>query len=261
MKKQILVAMSVTLLSGCAFFNSLIDQSLDKAGQVAGNAIGDRMGRAVAGHLGSTWGPLNSELTQATALGLFTSFYYAGGYAWNGKAYQPGEYTQWEAVYEGGYQLIEKAFLKREADKREWWRLRSKMTYEEGEQEEVIFEALFSAPDKSGIQRIVRMRAKLPGQNAGEIPITDANKDRWVLSPAKKLSRESLDGATVGWETVKVPAGTYKARHVKYAGNLEWWLVDTVPGGVIKFSVADEEERSFMILQKVGTDSKPMLGK
>jgi hypothetical protein len=257
------------LLGGCASLLDTIFQSAsDRAGQMVGNAIGERVGSAIAGQTMLAMNQLTPELTQAYAMGVFATVYYQGGFYWEGKPYTPGQFTQWEGRNTVQGDFFEKAFLKREANKQEWWRVRVVET-ENGKTEEAVFEALFSAPTKSGEQKILRMRAKLPGQAKGaEVPITAKNQESWVLRPAQALTPESLKGATVGTEQVGVPAGTYKARHVRFAsgnGQVDWWIADGVPGGVVKYSftATDEDSRetetATMQLKKAGSGAKPTL--
>lgn len=269
MKSRFILALTLAsplALGGCA---ALLDSLLNAAGDRVGAAIGDRVGTAIAGHALVGLHGLTPELTQAYAMGVFATVYYYGGYNWQGKPFAPGQFTQWEGHNTVQGDFFEKAFLKREANKQEWWRVRVVET-ENGKTEEAVFEALFSAPGKTGEQKILRMRAKLPGQaKGGEVPITSQNQESWVLRPSGQLTPESLKGATVGTENVTVPAGTYqKARHVRFvhgAGQVDWWLSDAVPGGVVKyaFTATDEEsgqaETSTMQLKKVGTGAKPML--
>jgi hypothetical protein len=266
LKARLIVALTLPmLLGGCA---SLLDAIFNSAADRVGNVIGERIGTAIAGQAMIGLNQLTPELTQAYAMGVFATVYYQGGFYWDGKPYQPGQFTQWEGTNNVQGDFFEKAFLKREANKQEWWRVKVVET-NDGQPKEAVFEALFSAPSKSGEQKILRMRAKLPGQaKGGEVPITAQNQETWVLRPTSRLSAESLAGATVGTETIKVPAGTSKARHVRFvhgAGTVDWWMADTVPGGVVRytFTVTDEDaketETSTMQLKKAGTGAKPML--
>lgn len=251
-------------LGGCAsLLDRAIDVASDRAGSVIGDAIGQRVGEAVAGHTLVAMNQLTPELTQAYAMGVFMTLYYHGGYAWSGKAYQVGDYTQWEGHQMAQGDFFEKALLKREADGSEWWRVRVQDT-EDGKTEEAVFEALFSKPAADGTQSIRRMRAKLPGQKAGaEVPISEANRQGWVLRPAARLTPESLQGATVGNEMVKVPAGGFSSRHVRFmqgAGQIDWWLSEKVPGGLVKYTVRDGAgEEASMQLRGVGKNARPML--
>lgn len=264
MKRLVALSLLVpVVVSGCSLFSSFLDGAIDAAGNKAGSVIGDRVGTAIAGSAQRYY--MTPELSQAYAMGLFSMLYYYGGYTWQGKAYKPGEFTVWEGSDLSQGERFEKAFLKKEADGKEWWRVRS--SKRDGS-EEAIVEALFSLADKSGTQQIVRMRAQFPGQEGlSEVPITEENRGQWVLRPSARLTAESLKGATVGIETVKVPAGTFKARHVRYAqgsGSFDWWLSDDVPGGVVKYSVTSDDdgrvETGVMQLSQVGAAAR-MLGK
>ena len=267
-RRSLALLVVASQLGGCAqLLDRLMNAAGDRAGQMVGDAIGQRVGAMVAGQTMLAMDQLTPELTQAYALGVFTVLYYHGGYAWSGKGYQPGEYTQWEGESMAQGDFFEKAFLRREADKSEWWRVRVQEKTD-GTPEEAVFEALFSPPAKDGTQRIKRMRAKLPAQKAGgEVPITAENQASWVLRPAGRLTPESLKGATVGTEKVTVPAGSFTARHVRFAhgaGQVDWWLNDAVPGGVVKygFVATDEDgktEASWMRLKAKGTGARPSL--
>lgn len=254
-------------LAGCAeLLDRVFSAAGDRAGQVVGDAIGNRVGGMIAGQTMLAMNQLTPELTQAYAMGVFAVVYYHGGYTWQGKGYAPGEYTRWEAESMAQGDSFEKAFLRREADKSEWWRV-AVQERDGGKTEEAVFEALFSAPGKDGAQSIKRMRAKLPGQAAGgEVPITAQNRNSWVLRPTSRLTPESLKGATVGTEKVTVPAGTFTTRHVRFAhgtGQAEWWLADTVPGGVVKYGVRSTEggqqDEAWMRLRSSGKGAKPQL--
>lgn len=268
MTRRVILALTLPLaLQGCFLLSNIVDAAADRAGQVVGNAIGDRVGAAVAGQTMLAMNQLTPEMTQAYAMGVFAAVYYNGGYCWEGKPYQPGDYTQWEGTHTVQGDWFEKAFLKREANKQEWWRVRV-IENHDGKPEEAVFEALFSAPNKSGEQKILRMRAKLPNQTQGaEVPITAKNQDSWVLRPSSRLTPASVAGATVGNEQVNVPAGFFKCRHVRFAsgnGQVDWWLSDAAPGGLVKYTYTATEgknksETATMQLKKAGTGAKPML--
>lgn len=250
-----------SLLGGCSFFQSAIDQAEDVAGGKVGSAIGDRVGTAIAGKTVPAYDQMSPQMTQAYAMGLFASVFYYGGYSWTGRPYRPGEYTQWSSDDKGTF--FEKAFLKTEANGQEWWRVTTRDKDEEGK--DAVFEALFSKPDANAEQQIVRMRAKMPNETtASEVPITEENKSGWVLRPSVRLRPESMQGATIGYETITVPAGSFRTRHVRFAqmgAHVDWWLSDDVPGGMVKYSVtgSDDEEHAVLQLAKTGKDAKSRL--
>lgn len=62
----------------------------------------------------------------------------------------------------------------------------------------------------------LRMRGKMPGEvEAREMPVEEGT---YMYVQPRGLTRESLDGATVSTQTVRVPAGSYSAEHVRYGG-------------------------------------------
>jgi hypothetical protein len=70
-----------------------------------------------------------------------------------------------------------------------------------------------------------------------------------------KPTKESIDGATVGIEDVKTPAGSFKAKHVRFGqggGTLDWWLDETSVGGWVKFSALDNEKKPMYTMELVG---------
>jgi hypothetical protein len=80
-----------------------------------------------------------------------------------------------------------------------------------------------------------------------------------------KPTKESIEGATVGVEDVKTPAGSFKARHVRFGqggGTIDWWLDETTVGGWVKFAaVGDDKEAKYtMELVGRGTGAKSELG-
>ncbi len=148
--------------------------------------------------------------------------------------FKPGQWTKFR-VYPSDEQdesvEIEKAFLKKLSDGKEWWRV---SYISEGDT--VIYEALIS-PDRS---QLLRLRVKVLGSEPGDVPVTQGTG---YMQPIE-LTKESIEGATVGTETVNVPAGTFRAKHVHYitpgSGAVDWWYVESVPGGVVLYKFFDE---------------------
>lgn len=196
---------------------------------------------------------------------LFTFAFTPGGYWVEPTPYRPGEWTKWR-VNEGGKDeggWMERAFLKRTDDGKEWWRV---AMFNAEEQDTVILEALF-AGDRS---TVLRLRTKFPGQGVAEMPVQEGTS---VYREPIKLTRESLEGATVGEESVTVPAGTFRARHIRYGnimggGTVDWWVADGVPGGLVKYGsgartdagegATHEGAYAFQLLAR-GADARTML--
>ncbi len=160
-----------------------------------------------------------------------------GGYwIWN-RDFQPGEWVKFIVTgKDGSSYTLEIAFLKRTPDRKEWWRV--SYVPSQNPREGVTYEALFT----SGLGELKRLRGRFDSKEPAELPVTQGS---YVGKPVK-LTKESIEGATVGIETVRVPAGTFRARHVKYGslsgnGSVEWWIDDGVPGGVVRYVIKDNE--------------------
>lgn len=152
---------------------------------------------------------------------------------------------------------MERAFLARTEDGEEWWRVR--YTDRSGEEAgEIVLEGLFSA-DRS---ELIRLRARMPGEEeASEMPIQEGT---YGYIPPRPLTEESLEGATVGMAEVRVPAGVFNARHVRFgtgAGALEWWLSERVPGGLVRYTTHQHDGESVTVeLAGHGTGATSELG-
>lgn len=105
-----------------------------------------------------------------------------------------------------------------------------------------VLEYLFS-PERS---ELLRLRARWPDEATGsEVPVEE---DTYYREP-RALTEESLEGATVGTETITVPAGEFEAEHVRFdlaarSGSQSWWMNDAVPGGVVRYAARSDEAAS-----------------
>lgn len=241
-----LVLVSVLSLAGCGgMVENAISTAGNRAGMGIGNAIGakvgDAAGQALAAQMPAMWTP---DLTAIYMNYLFTMAFHSGSYTFEGTDYEPGEWTRWRMVdseADGAPAELERAFLNRRDDGREWWRVKYVSETEEG-RDSITVEGLFD-PDTG---EFVRMRGKMPGETeAKEMPVEQGT---YGYVEPRHLTRESVEGAVVGSETVRVPAGSYTADHVRYggmgSGTYEWWLVESVPGGMVKYSRHFEDRES-----------------
>ncbi len=229
-----MVLVAALSLAGCS---SVLDGAMDAAGRGIGNAVGqkvgDAAGAAIAARMPTMWGP---EVTRAYMSYVFTMAFHSGSYTFEGTDYEVGEWTRWrmtESDTDGQPQELERALLHREDDGMEWWRVKYISETEEG-RDSMVVEALFD-PETG---EFARMRGRMPGEEeAHEMPVEEGT---YGYTEPTRLTRASVEGATVGTETVRVPAGSFTAEHVRYggtgAGTYEWWLVDDVPGGMVKYS-------------------------
>jgi hypothetical protein len=185
------------------------------------------------------------------------------------KDYKPGEWTQWKVTSANSedVQTIERAFIGRQADRGEWWRMKTVMTSGD-KADTIIMESLFR-PDSTNeyMQQLVRMRGKFPGNAEAQEMMVPEQYGMWNMTGAfgSKPTKESIDGATVGTESITTPAGTFRAKHVRFGGGygtLDWWIDDTAVGGWVKFSALDNEKKPTYTMELIGkgTGAKSELG-
>jgi hypothetical protein len=189
--------------------------------------------------------------------------------------YKPGEWTRWSittADNENQSQITERAFIGKASDGGEWWRMKTITNYlEDGkiaEADTVNLEALFKPEDAEGyMQKLVRMRGKLPGNSEAQEMMVPEQWSMWNMRGqfSMRPTKESVDGATVGVEDVKTPAGTFKAKHVRFGqggGTMDWWLDEASVGGWVKFAAMDNEKKPMYMMELVakGTGAKSELG-
>lgn len=199
---------------------------------------------------------------------LFAVQYLSGATMFE-KDYAPGDWTKWRITTDddGDVQETERAFIGRPTDGGEWWRMRTITKHEDGA-DTVTLEALFKPePGNEYLQRLVRMRAKLPGNPEAQEMIVPQQWTTWNMMGAftGKPTPESIEGATVGTESVTTPAGTFSAKHVRFGqggGTLDWWLSDATSGGWIKFSAIDNDKKPQYTMELIGkgTGAKSELG-
>lgn len=231
--------------AGGTFIGSAMDKAASVAGEKVGQKVGENVGTAIAGYADASLRGLSPALMQIYVSSIFSSVFYAGGYYFDyANVYEPGDWTKWKATGMDEGDEFQKAFLKKTDDGKEWWQIITS-SMREGKREEVVLEALFSAPDEFGMRKLLRLRSLFPGdKEPAEMPVQD-NTSAWYNDPIK-LTKESLEAATKGIESVTTPAGTFTAQHVVYRdayGIGEWWLTDKVPGGLIKYQVTGSSEQ------------------
>lgn len=203
---------------------------------------------------------------------LFTVQYLSGAAMFESN-YKPGEWTKWSITTEDNdeQQQTEKAFLGKTAEGAEWWRFKTITTYKDDDKtvaDTIVLESLFKPePNNEQIQQLVRMRGKFPGQTEAQEMMVPEQWGMWNLNGAfqMKPTKESVEGATVGVETVTTPAGTFKAKHVRFGqggGTIDWWLDETAVGGWVKFTATDNEKKPQYTMQLIGkgTGAKSELG-
>jgi hypothetical protein len=246
------------LLAGCEVVS---DAVLGGASRGAQQAVSKRVEQAVykrmapRGELPPPGNPNWGQYMAFQAQVVFSYSFSAGGF-WLGQVgYAPGDTTtfDWQATGEDSV-IMEKAFLKKLPDGKEWWRV----SWTQG-QDNWVYEALM---DTEGGQ-LLRLRARDADGNEGEVPVTGET----IYIPPTEPTPESIAGATVGTESVKTPAGTFQADHIVYLstggeGQIEFWTTDKVPGGVVQYLLSDKQEGVIWssILTEYGSNATTMLG-
>jgi len=231
---------------GAGFIGNAMNTAANVAGGKVGQKIGENVGNAMAGYADASLRGLSPALMQLYVSSIFSSVFYAGGYSFEyNNEYKPGEWSKWKATGMEEGSEFQKTFLKKEADGKEWWQITTS-SVRDGKTEEVVLEALFSAPDASGLRTLLRLRSLFPGdKEPAEVPVQE-NSAAWYHEPVK-ITEESLKAATKGIENVTTPAGKFSAQHVVYRdayGLGEWWITDKVPGGLVKYMVTHSNTES-----------------
>jgi hypothetical protein len=230
----------------------------------SGSGISGRINKAIGGQMRM----FTPDMTWAYVSYLWGLMYMSGATMFE-QPYKPGQWTRWEIKDQSQKDtkmVLERALLSRESDGSEWWRIKSVNVTPESS-DTISLESQFKKMDENGIaMQVVRMRGKMPGDTEGKELMVPQHLSMLSMTafPFKPTS-ESIAGATVGTESVRVGTSSYSAKHVKFGaggGNMEWWLADNAPGGVVKiqFSGQDKDEKWTMEMTEAGSGAKSELG-
>jgi hypothetical protein len=222
-----------------------------------GTGISGRIGNAIAGQVRM----FTPDMTWAYVSYLWGMMYMSGATMFE-QPYKPGQWTKWEikdASQADTKMVLERALLSREGDGSEWWRIKSINVSPESS-DTITLESQFKKMDESGIaMQVVRMRGKLPGDTEGKELMVPQHLSMLSMTAFPfKPTPESVAGATVGTESIKVGSSSYSSKHVKFGaggGNMEWWLADNAPGGVVRIQFTGQEKDEKWIMEMVGAGS------
>jgi hypothetical protein len=247
-----------TALSGCFLVEEAARSGVGAASEAAGEEVGEAVGQQVASSANlPTSGTAQWNRVMVSQAQIFFNYAFAANGMWPAEAtYEEGEWVtyQFEAAGDGqaGLQTLERAFLKTTEDGNEWWRVKARQ-----EEDTWTYEALI-APAQG---EVLRLRSKDPKGNVGEVPVTE----RTLYQSPQRLTKESVEGATVGKESVDTPAGTFTARKVEYAGGMgggtvTWLLSEEVPGHVVRYRVeGNQGSARISTLADYGSDASTEL--
>lgn len=236
------------------------------SGRVAGGGggINGMIGNAIAGSIRM----YTPDMTWAY-MAYMNGLLYMSGATMFETDYQPGAWTQWkieDSSRPDEHTILERALLRRDPDKSELWRTKT-ITVGPEQADTIIMEQLMKPLDPQGVtMKIVRMRAKFPGDSAGKELMVPENMN--TLSPqafGQKPTPESVEGATVGTDRISAAGQTYTAKHVQFGsgtGSMDWWMSDKVPGGLVKIqsTTRGEEGKWTMTLNGTGSGARSELG-
>ncbi len=160
---------------------------------------------------------------------MFNYAFNVHGYWLGDRIYRPGEWTRWQVAARSDKERheMEKAFLMREADGKEWWRV-AYVDKSDG----ATFEAQFAA----GPSDMLRLRGRFSErEQPTEFPVTTGR----VYQKPQTVAGEKLKTAFVRKESITVPAGTFMCSYYVFSPSpsevSEWWISDQVPGGIVKY--------------------------
>jgi len=234
---------------------------IDDAGDGSG-------GRArVATGLGFNMRAMTPDMTWAY-VGYLWSLMYMSGATMFETPYESGQWTTWEVTSSDQPEqklLIERALISREADKSEWWRIKTIRVGGETA-DTIVLESLFKPADDEGLtMNVVRMRGKMPGEKeAQELMVPQHLTTLSMTAFPMKPTPESVEGATVGTEKVTAGSQSWSAKRVRFGsagGTMEWWLADKAPGGVVKVQYSGQEDEKWtMAMTGAGSGAKSELG-
>lgn len=237
----LLTLLAAALLQGCVSVTDAVDRGIDSAAEAAGEEVGEAVGQQLAPAVqlpAYGTGAWNQFMVSQAQI-LFGRAFAAGG-MWPAQTeYQPGEWTKYRSTVSGegetALDTLERAYLKKTDDGNQWWRVRG---VQQGDR--WVYEALVD-PQQG---EVVRLRARDPEGNVGEVPVTENT----IYQQPQRLTEESVEGATTGTESVDTPAGTFPARRVEYqggtGGTIIWYLSEEVPGNVVKYRIKNQQQET-----------------
>ncbi|MDB4898511.1 MAG: hypothetical protein JWN53_319, partial [Gemmatimonadetes bacterium] len=211
-----------------------LSNAMDMAIEQADNGGGSRAGGGIGGMIGNALGAqmrmFTPDMTWAY-VGYLNGILYMSGATMFETDYKAGEWTKWEikdASQSEQHMVLERAMIRRDPDKSEWWRTKT-ISVTPQSADTIILETQMKPMDADGLtMQVVRMRGKFPGDTAGkELMVPDNMHTLSAAAFARKPTKESIAGATIGTESIKAGNTTYTTKHVRFGsggGDMDWWL-------------------------------------
>jgi hypothetical protein len=248
--------------------SNVMDMALAKADNGGGSRGGGGGGGMIGNALGAQMRMFTPDMTWAYVTYLNGMLYMSGATMFESD-YKSGEWTKWEikdAAQPDQHMVLERAMIRRDPDRSEWWRTKT-ISVTPQSADTIILETQLKPLDADGMtQQVVRMRGKFPGDSVGkELMVPENMSTLSAQAFGRKPTKESIAGATIGTESIKVGKTTYSAKHVRFGsggGDMDWWLSDRAPGGLVRVqsTASGQEGKWTMDLVGSGTGAKSELG-
>lgn len=238
---------------------NMVDSKLSQTKASANQAVADAVGI----------GALEDSMV---AVLVYSQAFFAGGYVQGYEDFSEGEGVVWKITAEDGESAadsrsveIERALLKRTSDGNAWWLLR----YTDEDGEELVSESLMNEDYEMLIFRYrdpetqkIREWKPESSEEGSEAEAEGEEEAPDVEDVEAAYYRGDYSDYIVGTETIRVPAGTYTAEHVRivetytieeengesdtYEVRYEWWIDKDVPGDLVKYEWTNDTENSVL---------------
>ncbi|GEM_PF-2322088 len=223
--KMLTLFLMVLVLSGCGSILSTPSLSLSPTIDISP----DRAEKTPAGEPADP-----SAYAGQMAQPMFAYMFSPGGmWLWQ-KDFKEGQWSSWNLTTKTHERIkTEVALLKEAEEDRKWWRLK----YEESDTR-ITYEGLLCMETFS----LRRLRVKTNDEEAFEVPVTEETLG--YHGRPSRITPESLEAAIVETRDITVPAGSFTAQMAEFGvtagGQLQIWLNDDVPGGVVQYRLIED---------------------
>lgn len=249
--KQLFLVVPVFLLSACFSLPEIGDFSLD-----------DKIGESVSSAMGLD--NLAAEMQALQFYSLYLSYAFYGGYSYE-TGFAEGQGLRWQFTTdpaEGERQIseFERVYLKDMKDGTTWWRLSAENKEEAAEYEYLMDEdsnILVIRYKDSDTNEVIEYRPPTSEEEPDEAEDMGEESDaELTIEEYESYDEYEYNQYSAGKEKITVPAGTYTAEHMvseiqddsdpenPVDLRTDWWIVESVPGGVIKYLWLDNADNS-----------------
>ncbi len=184
--------------------------------------------------------PFYYKIYLAQFYSLYWYTFYAGGFYSDDSNYKVGQGTEWTLKSDNNSDelLLKKALLKTNSDGSKWWQVK----YID-DTDELKYEFLLDKDYKM-------LKFKFIDEDTGEIreySPNDASSAEYNKETMVEISDTDYKSWKQGTERISTKAGSFNADHLLYTEDdskfvHEWWMVNSVPGQIVKFKWKDDTE-------------------